>query len=93
MRSGGTEAGNVLGGGGDMTNMHVVNFFDAIRGKAQQRSPIAEGVKSTLLCHLANISYRVNKPFNVNPVDGHIYDETAMKLWKREYEQGWEPKI
>src|SRR5690606_23793066 len=54
-KSSGNEAGNQLGGGGDMSTMHVVNFFEAIRGKAKQNSPIDEGAKSTLLCHLANI--------------------------------------
>ncbi len=93
IKSGGTEAGLALGGGGDMTTLHVINFFDAIRGKAIQKSPIDEGAKSTLLCHLANISYRVNKPLKVNTQNGHIYDKSAMKLWKREYQPGWEPKI
>jgi len=92
-RSTGKEAGTALGGGGDMTTKHVVNFFDAIRGKVKQNSPIDEGVKSTLLCHLANISYRVGKPLDVNSENGHINDKGAMKLWSREYEPGWEPSF
>ena len=93
-KSQGTEAGNVLGGGGDMSTLHVVNFFDAIRGKAKLKAPIKDGVKSTLLDHLANIAYRVNKPIlEVDPSNGHILDRDAMKLWKREYEPGWEPKL
>ena len=89
----GEEAGTALGGGGDMSTRHVINFFDAIRGKDQQRSPIDEGAASTLLGHLANISYRINKSFKVNPENGHILDEDAMKLWRREYEPGWEPNL
>jgi predicted dehydrogenase len=92
-KSGGDEAGTALGGGGGMSTLHVVNFFDAIRGKAKQKSPIDEGVKSVLLCHLANISSRINKPLEVDTSNGHIYDREAMKLWGREYEPGWEPKI
>ena len=91
--SSGNEAGTALGGGGDMSTRHVVNFFDAIRGTAEQRSPIDEGAKSTLLCHLANISSRINKSFKVDPENGHILDQAAMKLWKREYEPGWEPTL
>ena len=90
----GKEAGNVSGGGGDMSTLHVVNFFDTIRGKSKLKAPVKDGVKSTLLDHLANIAYRVNKPvLEVDPSNGHIFDRDAMKLWKREYEPGWEPKL
>jgi len=89
----GTEAGTALGGGGDMSTKHVVNFFEAIRGKEKQRSPIDEGVTSTHLCHLANIAARLQKDLEVDPVSGKIYDREAMKLWKREYEPGWEPDL
>ncbi len=89
----GSEAGTALGGGGDMTTGHMVNFFEAIRGKAKQNSPIDEGAKSTLLCHLANIAYRTNKSFKVDSKNGHIQDKEAMKLWSRDYEKGWEPKL
>ena len=90
---GGDEGGIGLGGGGDMSTLHVVNFFDAIRGKVKQKSPIEEGAKSTLLGHLANISSRIGKGFDVNPVNGRALDRDALKLWSREYEPGWEPKL
>ncbi len=89
----GTESGTALGGGGDMTTLHMMNFFEAIRGKAKQNSTIDDGAKSTLLCHLANISYRTNKSFAVDPKNGHIKDAEAMKLWSRQYEKGWEPSV
>jgi len=92
-KSEGNEAGNKLGGGGDLSAKHIFNFFDAVRGKVKPNSPIVEGVKSTLLCHLANISYRVNRNLKINPQTGHIDDNDAMKLWKREYEPGWEPPL
>ena len=88
-----TEGAVNLGGGGGMTTMHVTNFFDAIRGKAQQASPIIEGAKSTLLCHLINIAYRTKKDLKIDPQNGHILDKEAMKLWGRQYEKGWEIKI
>ncbi len=93
-KSGALEGSTNLGGGGDMSTTHVVNFFEAIRGNATQNSPIDEGAKSTLLCHLANISYRVDENFDCDPSNGHIQNnEKAMALWSREYEKGWEPKI
>ncbi len=92
-QSGGEEGGMALGGGGNMSTNHVVNFFEAIRGKAIQKSPIDEGVKSTLLGHLANISSRIGKGFDINCQNGQALDRDALSLWSREYEPGWEPKL
>jgi predicted dehydrogenase len=87
------ESGTALGGGGGLTTLHIGNFFDAIRGKAKLDSPIDEGGKSTLLCHLANIAYRTGKRLEIDTSNGHIKDAKAMKLWGRTYEPGWEPKV
>lgn len=89
----GGEGGTNLGGGGDMTTTHMINFFDAIRGKVQPNSPIEEMAKSTHLCHLANISYRLKKDLDVDKTTGRVKDKDAMKLWGREYQAGWEPKL
>lgn len=86
------EGGVVLGGGGDMSTLHAVNFFDAIRGKAALTSPIDEGAISQMLTHYANIAYRVNKPFDVDDQSGRMLNRKAMKLWSRKYEPGWEIK-
>ncbi len=75
---------------------HITNFVTAIRNDEPKllNSEILEGHKSTLLCHLGNIAYRVGRILNTRPQDGHIIaDEKAMALWKRSYEPGWEPKV
>jgi len=55
---------------------------------------IAEGHKSTLLCHLGNIAQRTGRTLTCDASNGHIAgDDQAMKLWQREYEPGWEPKV
>jgi predicted dehydrogenase len=87
------EAGNALGGGGDMTTGHVLNFYDAIRGTAKLNAPIENGVISQAMVHYANIAYRINSGFNIDKTTGRMFDKAAMKLWGREYEKGWEPKI
>ena len=34
------------------------------------------------------------RTLHCDPKNGHILnDAAAMKLWRREYEKGWEPKI
>tara|TARA_R110002049_G_scaffold309112_1_gene517290 strand:+ start:1392 stop:2735 length:1344 start_codon:yes stop_codon:yes gene_type:complete len=93
MISGEQEGGVVLGGGGSLSTRHTVNFFDAIRGKAALTSPIDVGAMSQMLTHYANISYRVNKGFDVDQKSGKIFDRDAMKLWSRTYESGWKPKL
>lgn len=86
------EAGTQLGGGGDMSTTHVVNFFNAVRGLEKQNSNIEEGAVSTLLCHLANISSRTGESLICDPKNGHITNsKKAMALWTRTYEKGWEP--
>ncbi len=73
---------------------HIGNFLDTIRGKAKLNSPIDEGQKSAMLCHLGNIAYRTNTVVQVDPKTGKLIDNpAAAKLWKREYRQGFEPKI
>lgn len=90
--SNGSEAGTALGGGGDLSTAHTLNFFDAIRGKAELTSPISQGATSQLLTHYANIASRIDNSFEVDENTGRIFNREAMKLWSRTYEPGWEIK-
>ncbi|HEX3868855.1 MAG TPA: Gfo/Idh/MocA family oxidoreductase [Pirellulales bacterium] len=72
---------------------HIQNFLDAVRNGASLNAEIAEGVKSTLMCHLANISWRTRRPTVLNPQTHQLDDAEQMKLWSREYRPGWEPKV
>lgn len=75
---------------------HIVDFVTAIRNDTPLKlnQEILEGHKSTLLCHLGNISQRVSRTLKCNSNDGHIIgDDEAMQLWSREYAPGWEPKV
>ena len=87
------ESGIALGGGGNLTTRHAVNFFDTIRGKAKLTSPIEVGAVSQMLTHYANIAHRIGKSFDIDEHTGRIFDREAMQLWSREYEPGWEPKL
>lgn len=84
------EAGTALGGGGDMSTTHILNFFDAIRGKAKLNAPIDEASITMAMVHYANIAYRIGKGFDVDDTTGRMSDSEAMKLWGRKYEQGWD---
>tara|TARA_R110002049_G_scaffold3340_1_gene25677 strand:+ start:1727 stop:3070 length:1344 start_codon:yes stop_codon:yes gene_type:complete len=93
VKSSSNEDGLALGGGGGLSTMHTVNFFETIRGKQTLNSPIQQGAISQMLTHYANISSRIGKSFDVDEATGRIFDREAMKLWARTYEPGWEPKL
>jgi predicted dehydrogenase len=88
-----SESGTALGGGGGMTTIHVMNFFDGIRGKAKLNAPIDDANISMAMVHYSNIAYRIGRGFDVDDKTGQIFDRDAMRLWSREYEPGWEPKL
>ena len=92
-----TEAGdptNPVSASGNLDLYHFDNFVKAVRGEAALNAPVDEAYKSVLLCHLANISQRTGHTLHCDPKNGHILnDDAANRLWKREYENGWEPKV
>jgi len=85
---------NTVSATGNLDLFHFNNFIDAIRGEARINAPIDEGHKTVLLGHLANIAQRTGRTLHCDPKTGHILNDVgAMKLWKREYEKGWEPRM
>jgi predicted dehydrogenase len=88
----GKEVRKEAGKGADVE--HLANFLDSVRGAAKLNSPITEAAPSTDLCHLGNIAHRCNRSLKTDAQSGRILnDEEAMKLWRRSYEPGWEPKV
>jgi predicted dehydrogenase len=78
--------------GGD--SAHFRNFLDAIRKGGRLNSDIEEAHKTTLLCHLGNISQRTGRALRCDPKNGTILDDkAAMAMWTREYAKGWEPRV
>ncbi|MBC7745025.1 MAG: Gfo/Idh/MocA family oxidoreductase [Flavobacterium sp.] len=88
------DANNTVSPLAKLDGQHMLNFVEAIRGNEKINAPILEGHKSTLLPQLGNIAYRVGRTLICNKLNGHILnDSEAMKLWSRDYEKGWEPKV
>ena len=81
-------------GEGALDVYHMNNFLDAIRENQKLHSPIDAGHVTNLLCHLGNIAQKTGKNLKTDPENGKILNnEQAMKMWRREYEPGWEPKV
>lgn len=85
----GTDTTGISG----LDNFHFDNFLKCVKGQATPNSPIAEAVKSTLLCHLGNMAQKHNATLQIDPVTGKPNHKGAMKDWSREYEKGWKPVV
>lgn len=85
-------APKIAGSGGD--EAHLRNFLDCIRLGRRPNADIEEGHRSTTLCHLGNIAWRVGRTLTCDAQTGRIQgDRGAARLWSREYRRGWEPKV
>lgn len=88
----GKEVESKAGPGTD--RMHIENFLDCIREEKTPTSEIEEGQKTALMCHLANISYRVGRTVRYDAEKRQIVgDAEAMRMWGRDYRKGWEPVV
>lgn len=89
-----SDPSNPVKTNGNLDLYHFDNFIQAIRGESEANSPILEGHRSVLLCHLANIAQRKGRVLHCDPASGHIlHDSEAMQLWERQYEKGWAPVL
>jgi predicted dehydrogenase len=88
------EATTNVVGGGPLTDAHFKNMLDAIRNGKDLNAPIEEGNISVTMLQLSNVAWKLDSALYLNPENAHIINnKEAMKMWKREYEPGWEPKI
>ena len=88
------DARNTSSPNEDLDGVHVANFLDSIRLSKRPNADVETGHKSTLWVQLGNIAQRVGHTVNIDQSNGHIVgDNEAMKLWRRQYQPGWEPKV
>lgn len=84
---------NTRGEGGLDVN-HVANFFSAIRKDTPLQAEIKDASISTMLCHLGNMAQDAGETIKVDTQTGKVLDnEKVMQNWKRDYADGWEPKL
>ena len=77
--------------GRQSTDKHFENFFNCVRDRKTPNGDIEEGFRSVLLCHLANISYRVgNRTLTFDSKsERFVGDKEANRYLKREYREPW----
>lgn len=71
---------------------HILNYIDCIRTRNQPNGNIVEGHKSSVLIHLANLSYRAgNKQLLFSPeYEAILNDDKAAELDRLKYRSGFE---
>ena len=83
-----------LTGRDSMTDAHFANFIAGIRTGQKLNAPVSVGNVAVTMLQLSNIAWEVNKELHLNASNGQIErDLEAMKMWDREYEPGWAPKV
>jgi predicted dehydrogenase len=79
----GVEASDKLG---DAEKPHLRNFLDCVKDRKRPNADIEEGHKSTRLCHLGNIAYRVGRVLHFDGATETIAGGAeASKLLGRTY--------
>jgi predicted dehydrogenase len=70
---------------------HIENFIHSVRTRSTPNADIEEGHRSTLMCQLANISYRLGgRKLLLDPTTERLIgDDEANGMLKREYRAPW----
>lgn len=88
-----TSSSDLLGRD-SMTDLHFANFIAGIRTGEKLHAPVAVGNVSVTTLQLSNIAWKVNRALHLDTADGKIQgDAEAMKMWNREYQPGWAPRV
>jgi predicted dehydrogenase len=89
----GTSSADLVGAD-SMTDAHFANFIAGIRKGEKLNAPIAVGNVAVTMLQLSNIAWTVNRELKLDQKDGQIQgDAEATKMWGREYEKGWSPRV
>ena len=93
-RSGSATSSSDLVGRDSMTDAHFANFIAGIRNGEKLNAPVSVGNISVTMLQISNIAWEVNRELRLDTKDGGIQgDPDAMKMWGREYENGWAPRV
>ena len=70
---------------------HFANFIDCVRSRKKENlgAPILEGHISCTLVHLANVSYRLGRTLNFDPVKEEVVNDAEANRMLREGDRGY----
>jgi hypothetical protein len=91
---GSTTSSADLLGRDSMTDTHFANFIAGIRIGEKLNAPVSDGNIAVTMLQLSNVAWEAQRELHLDPKSGMILsDPEAMKMWGREYEQGWAPHV
>ena len=69
------------------TAPHMKNFLDAVKSRDHTKltAEIEIGARSAAFCHLANVSYQLRRPLNIDANGKFINDAEANRMQTRNY--------
>ena len=73
-------------------DVHIGDFLACIKTRKTPRSDVASVHRSTILCHLANLSYLVKRRIHWDPVKEEPVGDAEAKgclVYQREYRKPW----
>jgi predicted dehydrogenase len=93
-KAGTTTSSSDTLGRDSMTDAHFANLIAGIRNGEKLHAPVSEGNIAVTMLQLSNIAWEVNRELHLDTKDARIEnDPEAMKMWAREYEKGWAPRV
>ena len=83
-----------LTGRDSMTDAHFANFIAGVRKGEKLNAPISVGNVAVTMLQLSNVAWELGREVKLDARSGQpTSDPDAVKLWGREYEKGWEPRV
>jgi hypothetical protein len=93
-KAGSATSSTDLTGRDSMTDAHFANFIAGVRKGEKLNAPVAVGNVAVTMLQLSNVAWEVGRELKIDTSTGQPQnDSDAMKLWGRQYEKGWEPKV
>jgi len=89
-RGGGGQPKSVQGA--DRTDLHTANFIECVRSRKAPNAEVEIGHRSSIICHLGNISYRIGgRKIRWDADKEQIIDDAqASALLYREPRKPWD---
>ncbi len=76
--------------GADLNGPHVRSFLDCVKSRKRPTADVEEGHRTSVMCHLGNISTRLGRSLRWDPVKEQVIGDAEANRWlERPYRGPW----